>query len=206
MTLKIYGLPASRAFRVLWAAGELGLSYENVALDYKGPEIKGPAYLAINPNGTVPAIVDDGFPLWESLAINLYLARKHGRLWPADVQGEGLAFQWTLWAATEVEPHIANWAYHSFFLPEAERKATVAAEAATALERRLGVLEGALARRDHLLGADFTIADLNLAAVLYRAPRFGLARWPRIADWHARCYARPAAKAAVALREAAAKA
>ncbi|MBK6396294.1 MAG: glutathione S-transferase [Betaproteobacteria bacterium] len=91
MSLTIYGVAASRAFRVLWAARELGLAYEHVKHHYKGPEIKGPDYLAVHPLGVVPAIVDDGFALFESLAINLYLARKAGKLWPATLQGEGLS-------------------------------------------------------------------------------------------------------------------
>lgn len=202
MSLTIYGIAASRAFRVLWAAEELGLPYEQVAYRFTGPEIRDAAYLAINPNGTIPAVVDDGFALFESLAINLYLARKAGRLWPRDLHGEGLAFQWTLWGATEVEQMLGQWAYHTLLLPEAERKPELAAEAARRLPGRLAVLDGVLATRTWLADDEFTIADLNLAAVLFRAPAFGLDRWPRVADWHRRCYARPAAQRAVALREA----
>ena len=202
MSLTIYGIAASRAFRVLWAARELGLAYEHVAHHYKGPEIKGPDYLAVHPLGVVPAIVDDGFPLFESLAINLYLARKAGRLWPSTIRGEGLVYQWTLFAASEVETPMGQWFYHSTFLPEVERRPAIAAEAAPRLAQRLDVIEGALATRAWLADDAFTIADLNLAAVLFRAPLFGLDRWPKVKDWHARCYARPAAKAAVADREA----
>ena len=202
MTLRIYGIAASRAFRVLWAARELGLAYEHVRHHYKGPEIKGPDYLAVHPLGVVPAIVDDGFALFESLAITLYLSRKSGKLWPKDVRGEGIAFQWTMWAATEVEGALGGWFYHTRFLPEAERKPEIAQDSAAKLPRRFDVLEGALAQSPWLAGEAFGIADLNVAAVTYRAPVFGLERWPRIADWHRRCYARPAAQRAVALREA----
>ena len=201
MSLTIYGMPASRAFRVIWAAEETGLAYANEPLSFKDPAIKAPPYLAINPNGTIPAIVDDGFALFESLAINLYLSRKSGRLWPADLHGEGLAYQWTLWAATEVEGALGGWFYHTRFLPEAERKPEIAQDAAAKLPRRFDVLEGALARSPWLAGEVFGIADLNVAAVTYRAPAFGLEPWPRIVDWHRRCYARPAAQRAVALRE-----
>jgi glutathione S-transferase len=202
MSLTIYGMPASRAFRVLWAAEETGLPYANEPLSFKDPAIKAPAYLAINPNGTIPAIVDDGFALFESLAITLYLSRKSGRLWPKDVRGEGVAFQWTMWAATEVEGALGGWFYHTRFLPEAERKPEIAQDSAAKLPRRFDVLEAALAQSPWLAGEAFGIADLNVAAVTYRAPAFGLERWPRIADWHRRCYARPAAQRAVALREA----
>ncbi len=201
MSLTIYGTPASRTFRVIWAAEELGLSYALVPWHYKDPRVKSPEYLAINPNGMIPAIVDDGLPLFESLAINLYLARKHGKLWPADIAGEGRALQWTLWAATEVENAMGTWFYNTLFLPEPERKPELAQKAAADLAPRLDVLERALGSSCWLAGQSFGIADLNVAAVLFRAPRYGLDRWSRVADWHARCYARPAAMAAVAIRE-----
>jgi len=201
MSLTIYGAAASRAFRVYWTAEELGLSYQQVAWKFGGPEIKSAAYRAINPNATIPAIVDDGFALFESLAITLYLARKAGQLWPADLRGEALAYQWTLWGATEVEATLGQWAYHTLLLPEAERKPQLAEEAARRLPVKLEVLDGMLAGRQWLAADVFTIADLNLAAILFRAPSFGLDRWPRVADWHRRCYARPAAQRAVALRE-----
>ena len=202
MSIVIYGQPGSRTFRVLWMLEEIGAPYEVVPHAFGGPETRSPAYLAINPNGAIPAITDDGRPLFESLAINLYLSRKSGVVWPRDVAGEGLAFQWTLWAATEVEVPIGQWGYHTFLLPEGERKPELAADGAHKLERRLPVLEGALARSPWLAGDSFGIADLNVAAVLFRGPRFGLERWPKVADWHRRCYARPAAQRAVALREA----
>lgn len=202
MTITIYGQPASRTFRCLWAAEESGLPYENLPWSYLGPETREPAYLAINPNGTVPALTDDGFALFESLAINLYLARKSGRLLPADLRGEARVLQWTLWAATECEPHIGAWYYHTQMLPAAERRPEVAADATAKLPKRLRVLEDALAGQDYLLGGEFTLADLNVVAVLFRAPQFGLTGFPRVAAWHARCLARPAAQRAIALREA----
>ena len=202
MSLVVYGKPASRAFRVLWAAEEVGARYQSVPYDFGGPEIKSADFLAINPNGAIPAITDDGMPMFESLAINLYLARKHGRLWPATLEGEALVYQWTLWVATEVEATLGMWFYHTAMLPEAERKAEVVADASAKLPRRFDVLEGVLAKREWLADASFSIADLNVAAVMFRAPQFGLDRWPRIAQWHARCYARPAAQRAVAMRQA----
>jgi glutathione S-transferase len=202
MSLTIYGMPASRTFRCLWAAHELGLAYENVPYSFLGPETKEAAYLAINPNGTIPAIVDDGFPLFESLAINLYLARKAGKLWPPALHAEAQVLQWSFWAATEVEPWLGAWFYHTTFLPPADRKAEVAAEATAKLPKRLAVLDKALAGRQYLVGDAFTIADLNVAAVAFRAPQFGLDPYPNVNGWHARCYDRDGARAAIALREA----
>jgi glutathione S-transferase len=201
MSLTIYGTAPSRAFRVLWAAEELGLAYELKPYHFTGPEIKEPAFLAINPNGTIPAISDNGFPLFESLAITMYLAQKAGKLWPAALPNQARTYQWTLWAATEIEPSIGVWAYNTIVLPEAERKPELVADAAAKLKSRLAVLDGVLQDRDYLLGKDFTIADLNVAAALFRAPQFGLDAYPRVKAWHQRCYSRAGAKAAVAMRE-----
>ena len=102
----------------------------------------------------VPAIVDDGQPLFESLAITLYLARKAGKLWPSTVYGEGLAFQWTLFGGTEVEPVLGQWAYHTLLLPPDERKPEIAADCAAKLPRRFDAIEAALAGREWLADDD----------------------------------------------------
>ncbi len=200
MSLTIYGMAASRAFRVLWAAEELGLAYVHVPHSFDGPEIKSEAYRAINPNSAIPAIVDDGLPLFESLAINLYLARKTGRLWPRDLRTEALAYQWSFFAATEVEPLIGQWFYHTLLLAPEKRKPELAADAAAKLPAKLTVLDGALAKSRWLAGSDFTIADLNVCAVMFRAPKFGIDRWSHLKDWHGRCTSRPGAGRALALR------
>ena len=91
--LKIYGIPRSRAFRAMWLAKELGLDYQSVPVDMGKGETRAADYLKINPNGHIPAIDDDGFVLWESLAITLYLAKKHGRLYATTLEGEAKAWQ-----------------------------------------------------------------------------------------------------------------
>src|SRR5437763_9957053 len=101
--LRIYGIARTRAFRVLWIANELGIAYEHVPVEIGSAGARKPEYLAINPNGRLPAINDDGFVLWESLAITLYLAKKHGRLYPATLAGEAKAWQWSLWSVQEVD-------------------------------------------------------------------------------------------------------
>jgi glutathione S-transferase len=104
MVLKIYGVALSRAGRTLWMAEELGLPYEHVKTTFTGGT-RTPEYLKINPNGHIPAIDEDGFTLWESMAINLYLAKKHGagRLYPTRLEDEARAWQWSFWGMTEVE-------------------------------------------------------------------------------------------------------
>jgi len=106
--LRIYGVARTRAFRAIWMAKELGLEYEHIPIETGAAGARKPDYLAINPNGRLPSIDDDGFILWESLAINLYLAKKHGRLCPATLEGEARAWQWCLWAANEVERGVTS--------------------------------------------------------------------------------------------------
>jgi len=204
MTLKIYGIAASRALRTLWTAEELGLPYEHVKLSFTDPALKEPAFLALNPNGAIPVIDDDGAVVFESLAINLYLARRHGAgtLGPADWAEEAQVLQWTLWAATEIESQTRIWVQQMIYLPEAERDPAVVAAALQALAKRLAIADGVLAVRPWLLGDRFTVADLNLAAVLMRFKELGGEAHPHLSAWHARCLARPAAQRALALRAA----
>lgn len=206
MTLKIYGIAASRAIRNLWMAEELGIAYEHVPIHYRddpdGPLGKNnPEFRRANPMGRVPAIDDEGFGLSESMAINLYLARKHGKgLWPATVEGEGLAFQWSFFAVTEVDPVIVEWARHALVLPEAERIPEVAATSLEKLQKPFAMVEAALAQRPYLAGGAFTVADLNLAGTMFRARRIDHAARPNLARWLADCFSRPAARRAWALR------
>src|SRR3954464_1654229 len=143
--LKIYGIPRSRAFRTLWMAKELGLEYENVAVDMGTGETRTHEYLAVNPNGHIPAIDDDGFVLWESMAINLYLAKKHGSgsLYPARLEDEARAWQWSFWGMTEVERPVLTAMFNRAILPEDKRDAAAADEAERQLQQPLKGLDGA---------------------------------------------------------------
>jgi glutathione S-transferase len=200
MSLRIYGIARTRAFRVLWTAEELGLDYEHVPLEIGDAGARRAEYLAVNPNGRLPAIADGGFVLWESLAITLYLAKKHGRLYPATIEGEAKAWQWSLWAVQEVDRGVNIWSLHALRLPPGERDAARRAEALQVLVEPFRVLDAALADSAYLLGEAFTIADLNVAAVISRAIEMDLSANPRLADWLKRCLDRPAARAALRLR------
>ena len=198
--LRIYGIARTRAFRALWIAKELGVDYEHVPIEIGAAGARQPDYLAINPNGRLPAIEDDGFVLWESLAITLYLAKKHGRLYPTTLEGEAKAWQWSLWSVQEVDRGVNIWSLHAVRLPPEDRDPQRLAEALKVIEAPFRVLDGALAGRSYLLGNDFTVADLNVAAVISRAIDMDLAATPRLGDWLRRCLERPAARDARALR------
>ena len=197
--LKIYGIPRSRAFRTLWMALELGLDYENIAIGISG-DSRQPSFLAINPNGHIPAIDDNGFILWESMAINLYLAKKYGlgTLYPTALDNEGRAWQWSFWGITEIEKPVLTAMFNRAILPEDRRDPAAADAAEKEMQGPLGVLDGAVSQMPYLLGDDFTVADLNVAAILAwaRPARIDLAPFPKMADWLSRCALRPAAKAA----------
>jgi glutathione S-transferase len=198
--LRIYGVARTRAFRVLWIAKELDLDYEHVPIETGLRGARKPEYLAINPNGRLPAIVDDGFVLWESLAITLYLAKKHGKLYPTTLRDEARTWQWSLWAVQEVDRGVNIWSLHAVRLPPEERDARLREEALKVLAAPFRVLDGALADRPYLLGEDFTVADLNVAAVISRGIDMDFSTTPRLGDWLLRCLDRPAAREARRLR------
>lgn len=197
--LKIYGIPRSRAFRTIWLAAELGLDYDNIAIDTSG-QSRAPSFLAINPNGHIPTIDDDGFILWESMAINLYLAKKHGlgTLYPTALEAEAKTWEWSFWGVTEVERHVLNAMFHRAIYPEDKRDAGSADESERAMQGPLKALDGAVSKTPYLIGNDFTVADLNVASILSwaRPARIDFGPFPKAADWLARCAMRPAAKTA----------
>ena len=200
--LRIYGIARTRAFRALWIAKELGLDYEQLPIEIGDDGARTPEFLAINPNGRLPVIVDDGFVLFESLAITLYLAKKHsnGKLYPGTLQGEARAWQWTMWALTEVDRGVNIWSLHAVRLPPDERDAAKRDEALKVLAAPFKVLDAAVAPQPYLLGGDFTVADLNVAAVISRAVDMDLSAVPNLNAWLLRCLVRPAARAALALK------
>ena len=156
------------------------------------------------PNGRLPAINDDGFVLWESLAITLYLAKKHslGGLYPATPEAEAKTWMWTLWALNEVDRGVNIWSLHAIRLPPEDRDPAKLAEALKVIERPFKVLDEALREQAYLVGDDFTVADLNVAAVISRAIEMDLSATPRLGDWLKRCLERPAALEARRLRQA----
>ena len=195
--IKLYGIPGSRAARSLWMLEEVGVPYENVPTSFIG-DVKKPEYLALNPNGHIPTLDDDGLVIWESMAINLHLARKYGAkagLWPASEADQSRTVMWSIWGMTEVEPPLMKVLMNRAFLPEAQRQADVAAQGERELQKPLGVLEGALAKTPYLLGDAFTAADLNVHSILGWAPTMGrcdLSPHPKVAGWLKRCGERPA--------------
>jgi glutathione S-transferase len=200
--LRIYGSAKSRGIRVLWMAGELGLEYEHKDYLPRSPETRTPEFLAINANARVPVIDEDGFILSESMAINLYLSKKHrSPLYPSDPRNEALAIQWSLWETDRLDRQIVNYQRHTRDLPQAERDPSAADAAWKEVVPALDVLETALTKNEWLAGSAFSVGDLNVAAALFRALSMDLAKWPHVDKWLRRCWERPAAKHARAMRD-----
>jgi glutathione S-transferase len=195
-SLKIYGIPQSRALRCLWMARELGVPFENVPVHFTKTR-ESPELVAINPNAHIPAIDDNGFHLYESMAINLYLAKKYGAgkdfvsISPED---EARTIQWSFWVMTEIEKPLLAIMVHTLGMQPLDEATLV--QCRQELDRPLGVLEAHLKDRDWLLGSRFTVADLNVASVMAwaRGARLDMTAYPRVADWLRRCMSRPAFK------------
>ncbi len=198
MTVKIYGPAASRAARALWIVHELDIPFEHVPMEMK--ELKSADYLKINPNGKVPTLVEGDFKLFESMAINLYLAAKHNKdgFLPASLEDQALCHQWSFWGMTEVEKPLLTVLIDMFMSAPDKRKPDVVADSLKALPKPFGVLNGALQGREYLLGSKFTVADLNLASICSwsRPIKYDFTPFPNVGAWLDRCLSRPAYKAA----------
>lgn len=221
MSLTIYGIAASRAIRPLWVATELGLRFTHQNLPYQGGATRTPEFLALNPNGHIPVVVDQrpaeqggDVVVWESMACALYLARHHGLpdgvgIAPANPREDAEALRWSFWVVTEAEADALTVLMHRLAMPPERRKT----ELADAAERRLAVpfrvIEQHLARQQaagmaYLAAARFTVADLCVASVLnWARPAAGLmAAHPLTHQWILRCMQRPAYLSAKALGSA----
>lgn len=190
----LYGSSASRALRSLWAIEETGIAYEHVPTNFRG-ETKTPEYLSINPNGRIPALVDGDVTLFESMAINLYLAKTYQtELYPKKPGGEAQAWQWSFWGLTEIEPLQMQLVVQKIFTAEEKRDHDVIARAEKGLKRPLEVLNGHLHAQPFLLGDVFTIADLNVAAVmaLLNMVKFDYSDYRSVNRWAEYCYSRGA--------------
>lgn len=197
---RLFGISGSRALRAIWGMEETGIDYEHVPVSY-GADSKAAEYLSVNPNGRIPALIDGDLQLFESMAINLYLAKRYGgSLYPANAQDEARAWQWSVWAISEIEPLQMQIVVQKLFTPEEKRNPKVVEGAGKGLQRPLKVLDAALAGRNWLIGDQFGVADLNVAAVMMLLKRidFGYAEHTNVQRWADACYARPALARAMA--------
>ena len=195
--LKIYGKKPTRIVRCLWALEELGLPYELVSTDFLAGETRTPEFLALNPMGKVPVLVDDDFILTESTAINAYLAAKASPtpLWPKDIQTSARILQWTSWAITEVEFHFTSLIreIRRAGAVDAQPDAAVVGACMASIGDLFAIFDAELAQTPYLIGDEFTMADINVAFIASGlSARLDMALYPHVSDWLDRCTARPA--------------
>ena len=193
--LQLYGNPRSRAMRCLWMLEETGEPYQLIEKSTRTDELQSAEYLRLNPNARIPTLVDGDLVLWESMAINLYLAQKYeGPMHSVGPTVLGLAAQWSFWAMLELEGLLLELLNHRAVLPEFARDPSYAERDELLLRRPLGVLNNSLRGRDHLAGGNFTVADLNVASILAwgKMARLDLSAHPDVARWLDSCLTRPA--------------
>ncbi len=195
--LVVYGrASSSNVQKVLWLLEEIGLPY-SCAHDVPPGKAKESAdYTKLNPNGLIPTIDEDGFVLWESNAIVRYLAAKHanGTIFPADLRVRADADRWMDWQATVLAPQIAVVLMQSVRTPPEKRDNAALAAACQFARDKAGVLDAALAGRNYIAGAGFTMGDIALGQWMWRYVSLVPDR-PKHANleaWYARLQERPA--------------
>ncbi len=197
--IEILGRPTStNVMKVLWFCDEAGLEYEHDA------EIGGafgrndtPEYLALNPNGRVPTVIDDGFVMWESNSILRYLARKvKSPFYPSELQGRHLVERWMDWELSVVAPHQGTMLVGLVRTKPEDRDAARLAAALAAWTRGMTILDGQLAKTAFVGGDGFTLADIPLLPVAHRWFKLPIERpdLPNLRRWYDSFADRPAVR------------
>ena len=202
--IQIYGSPRTSAGRCYLMLEEIGQTYETLPLDmFEKKEHKSADYLKLNPNGKVPCLKDGDFVIWESLAINSYLAEKYKpELLGANAQEKGLVQQWGVWGLGELQPPMVDIIIQMMFTPEPKRDMNVVKRAQDKLPGLLAILEKALDHKTYLVGDKFTLADLNVGSMvnITKTIKMPLDSYPNISAWMKRMSERPAFKKYMEMR------
>jgi glutathione S-transferase len=202
--ITLYGSPRSSAGRCVWALEEAGVPYTIKDVDMRNKEHKSDAYLKINPMGKVPAMVDGDVTLFESMAINHYVAEKYKKelIGTNDLE-KGLSLQWSFWACSELQPPIIEIFIQKVFVPEDKRDQNVIENNLKKLPALLTVLNNSLAGKKYLAGNQFTVGDINSASVVSICPMIGIdfTDYPNIKSWLGAMSERPAFQKYQSLRK-----
>ena len=196
--MKLHGFPMSpNTRRALVALEEHGVPYELVPVDLMSAEHKGAAYLALNPTGRVPTLVDGDLILWESNAILEYLAAAHpatglGGTSPREI---GEIARWMFMNAAHLSPNVARIFAHTIRLPPDKRLPQLVDEGRVEVDKSLRALEGRLAGRTWLVD-HMSNAELSIAPTLVNAPmlQIDLSKFPAVQAWMGRITERPSWK------------
>jgi glutathione S-transferase len=204
--LKIYGQARSRAFRVIWLCNESNIPYEHVpvTINVDKAQCKEDWYVKLNPNARVPTIEDDGFVMWESAAINLYLAEKYDSpIYPRTSEGRGRMLQWAFFVANDIELPMITVFINRNGHPREKCDPVLHEVAERQLSLKLKLLERHLSETAYFGGDQWDMADFMVASVLYLlfVIRYDFSGFPKLNAWLTASVERPAAKEARRLRE-----
>lgn len=183
--IKIFGSPKSSAGRCFWTLEAVGATYDNVTINFREREHKGPEFLKLNKNGKVPALLDGDFAIWESMAINFYLAEKYKpELLGTSIESKGLVHQWSFWAISELQPHIIQAFIQKVFVPEEKRSQSIIDEALAKVKPLLEVLEDSVPA-SYLVDNKFSLADINVLSVveILYAIQYDISSYKKINTW-----------------------
>jgi glutathione S-transferase len=197
--LKIWGrLSSVNVQKVVWCADEIGLPYERIEAGGKFGRNDTPEYLAMNPNGLVPVIEDDGFVLYESNAIVRYLAARDAvdSLWPRSLRERADVDRWMEWQSTSFTPAMRDAFWHLVRTAPEKRDAAAVEASRSSSEKCAAILDGHLAKRRFLTGAGFTAADIVAGCAAHRWLNLPLARTsrPHLERWYAELKSRPGSR------------
>ena len=197
--LKIWGRTNSiNVQKVLWCCAELGLRHDRIDAGMQFGVNNTAEYKAMNPNGLVPTIDEDGFVLWESHAIVRYLSRKHGtgKLWPEDARTAADADRWMEWYSTTMWLNLRPIFWNLVRTAPEKRNLAEVEEGRTKLAANLAIVDANLAKRDYMAGASFTMGDIPIGVGAYRWFNLPIERpnLPHFERWYQRICARPAFK------------
>lgn len=188
--MKLYGFPGSpNTWKVRALAEHIGVPFTLELVDITKGAQRAPGFLAINPTGRTPALVDGDLKLWESTAIMQYIAAKaRSELWPADTEARASIMQWQSWQlqhwARACEPLLFERIVKSFF-KLGEPDAGEIGKAEEVFRSEASVLDAHLARHTHLVGERLTLADFSVAAYLFLSEPAGmpLAGFKNVQRW-----------------------
>lgn len=195
--LKIWGRTNSiNVQKVLWCCGELGLEYERIDAGMQFGVNNTPEYRAMNPNGLVPTIDEDGFVLWESHAIVRYLGRRHGggKVWPTDDRTTSDADRWMDWYHTTLWPNLRPVFWGLVRTPAEKRNMKEIEENVKKLDAHFRIVDAQLEDRDYIAGESFTMGDIPLGVGAFRWFNVPITRpaLPNLERWYRRLAERPA--------------
>ena len=199
--MKLYEFPPTRSIRARWTLQELEVPFEAVTVNMLKGEHKSPAFLKVNPAGKLPALVDDGLLLTESIAIVLYLGEKYPEkgFVPAALAQRAELYKWLLFAVTELEQPLWRIAHHTNIYPQDKRLPAEVALAREDFKLMAPVLEEHIKGRQFVLGNKVTVADFVLAYTLDWANELQLLEgFPQTTAYMERMYARPHAAMRIA--------